>query len=242
MSGSKVADEGMRQVALLPQLTELTMRGTQVSDRGLENLASGSKKLEKLVIAHSKNVTAAGLAALAQLPALIELDVWTCKVGGGFEMLAKSATLQDLTISGSSASDQDLIHLAKMRDLVRLVAFDNPGITDKGVSAIGNLTTLKELNLSKTAVTDEGLLALAGAPNLEILNLPDTNVGDGGVAALSGLKLKTIDLRATKVSNAGLEVLADMKSLRSINVMQTAVTPDAIAKAKSKLPHASITK
>ena len=135
ISSSGVTDAGMKSLAGLTNIEELTMRASPVTDEGLMHLASGSKSLKKLILANSKSITPAGLKYLAQLPSLQELDLWTCKVGGGFQALSASTSLENLTISTTGATDVDLEHLGSMKKLRRLISFDNQGITDKGVIA-----------------------------------------------------------------------------------------------------------
>ena len=67
-------------------------------------------------------------------------------------------------------------------------------------------------------------------------------MGDKSIEAISGLKLKSIDLRATKITDQGLALLSKMGTLHSINVLQTAVTEDGVKMAKLALPKASISK
>ncbi len=78
LSGTKVTDAGLKELAGLKSLTELDLDRTKVTDAGLRELA-GLKNLTKLYLQRTK-VTGAGLKELAGLKNLTLLYLHGVKV------------------------------------------------------------------------------------------------------------------------------------------------------------------
>jgi len=76
-------------------------------------------------------------------------------------------------------------------------------ITDSGLAVIGNLTTLRRLQIDHTAITDNGLSNLKGLHELRHLNLVGTKVTGKGIIQLKDLKkLESLYLYQTAVNDA----------------------------------------
>ena len=91
-----------------------------------------------------------------------------------------------LSLGGTEVRDDDLAHVAKLVNLVRL-DLSNTGITDAGLAHLANHGRLEYLNLYGTAVTDEGLQHLEGIATLRDVFVWQSGVTAAGVERLQGV-------------------------------------------------------
>ena len=85
--------------------------------------------------------------------------------------------------TGKGPTDEDLVNIAKLNNLRRLI-LSGSRVTDAGMVQLKGLTRLMCLDLSQTKVGDAGLEHLKGLANLRSLTLYSTDVTDGGVKKL----------------------------------------------------------
>lgn len=122
-------------------------------------------------------------------------------------------------------SGDSLVHtLNKVSEQLTWLDLGGSGITDEGLTVIGNLKNLTRLYLDNTQITDEGLQHLDELIYLEYLNLYGTQVSDEGIQQLSGLKnLKRLYLWQTKVTKEGAAQL--QKSLPDLEINRGSSLP-----------------
>ncbi len=181
-SNKRVDDEGLKKLARLKDIQELSIWEARVTDAGLKELA-GLKSLRVLILWNTR-VTDAGLKELAGLKAL-----------------------QTLYLNDTSVTDAGLKELAGLMDLRNLGLFRTK-VTDAGLKELAGLKSLQWLHLGGTKVSDAGLKELAGLNDLGWLNLDSTPVTDAGLVHLQNLtKLRTLEIRGTKVTANELAVL-----------------------------------
>ena len=117
------------------------------------------------------NVTDASIAALKDIPSLIEVRLGTTKV-----------------------TDKAIATLKALPHL-EVLGLELTGITDAGVAELKSLQNLTYLNLYGTKVTDKALDALAGMKHLRNLYVWQTQVTTNGVdrlqTALPGVNINT---------------------------------------------------
>ncbi len=77
LNGDRITDVGLKPLVYLPELKELGLRNTEITDRALE-LISEMKALEILDISDCKKVTGKGLRALAKSKSLHTLQIANC--------------------------------------------------------------------------------------------------------------------------------------------------------------------
>jgi hypothetical protein len=144
LSGAKIDDEGLRQIAHLP-LQKLWLQETNITDASAATL-SEMKTLQFLQL----NATQVGdkfLERLDVLPALDNLGLRGTRVtGAGMQFLARHPSLKTL----------DVYHTA---------------VDDAGVAALVNCQTLQDLGLSLTQVSTEVFEYLDKLPNLTKVDL-----------------------------------------------------------------------
>ncbi|MCE9544498.1 MAG: hypothetical protein K8T25_03095 [Planctomycetia bacterium] len=113
-------------------------------------------------------------------------------------------------------------------------------ITNSDIEVLGDLGSLRSLDLHHTDFTDAGLEHLKRLRHLEHL-VVNNNITDAGVQHLKGLTaLEQLDLRWTQVTDAGLEHLKNMTALYWLDLRDTKVTDAGVARLKKSLPTCTI--
>ena len=124
---------------LFPQLKKLRISQNQVTAEGLAHLANLSQ-LEELDLSQNSQLFDDALAPLGSITSLTKLNLW-------------------------------------------LVA-----ITDEGVKHLASLTNMNWLNLDQTQLTDAGFARLKQLPNLKYLNVANTSISFDVIDDLSEAK------------------------------------------------------
>jgi WD40 repeat protein/Leucine-rich repeat (LRR) protein/DNA-directed RNA polymerase subunit RPC12/RpoP len=189
----------------------------EVDDTSLEHL-SRLANLESLAINRTGKIRGPGLAHLAKLPRLAELDL--------------SDGLPDAAVA----------QLAPLKGLKKL-SLDRTGLADAGMTALRGMTALKDLSLDETKVTDAGMAALEGMVELERLSLGGVAVRGPGLAHLKGMtKLKTLSFVSVAQSepgplaDIGLAQLEDLPALEFLSLDETSVTDAGMASLRKLKP------
>jgi hypothetical protein len=225
LAGTAVEAGGMAHLRKLPALNSLSLAFTSVGDDGLADVA-GLRGLRSLNL-HGTPVTDEGLAHLRRLTDLTEL-----------------------VLQRTEVTDEGMAHL---RGLTRLetLSLVNTAIGSDGLARLRPLGRLKHLGLSGTRVTDDGLAHLRAFPELESLSLVGTAVGNVGLKVFredlasadpTGLtKLQTLRLSFCRgVDDVGVTNLRGLKSLQSLSLVGTKVTPRAAADLRNRLERCEV--
>jgi internalin A len=252
-----VQDNVVATLAGLPELRELNLARTGVTDEGLKVLAD-FPKLQVLNLAYT-GVTDAGLKELAKLKGLQTLDLSGGMVtDAGLKEVAQLKGLKGLCL-GDSTKAFAVMSESKMwievqrglrnpaaRDLINLKEWlKQPPfrgkITDAGLKELAGLQELQTLDLTGAQVTDAGLKELAPLKGLQTLNLSFTQTTDAGLKNLAKFKgLEIVQLAGTAVTVAGLKNLAELKGLKKLDLKFTKVWAGGAAELRKALPHCSI--
>jgi hypothetical protein len=95
-----------------------------------------------------------------------------------------------VTLTGWKGQEADYDLLRNLSPIVELYMAQRTGaapISDKVLTVVGSLTSLRELDLDGTAISGSGLAALAGLKSLEVLHLQRTAITDADLQQLQGL-------------------------------------------------------
>jgi cellulose synthase/poly-beta-1,6-N-acetylglucosamine synthase-like glycosyltransferase/Leucine-rich repeat (LRR) protein len=233
--GTRVTGSGFVELTHLNGLQTLNLRNTLLDDQGVEHLA-GLKELRKLELSNTR-LTDAAVEHLSQLPRLQYLDLYSTAVtDDSLARLGKLSSLRYCYLTNAKITDAGIERLRRLTELEEL-ALDGTQLTDEGLALLTPLSGLRRLRIGRTNVTQAGLAHLAAMPNLESLTLDGLPIANSGVESLQNLpRLKSLDLGGTKVGDAALAALGTFPSLAELNVRDTGLTADAVARFQGEHP------
>jgi len=254
IGGRGISSKGLRYLRGLSELRELDITGFGMSDEGLKNISElknlrvlSFSVRERLSLADlitritkglgprtsflqefgklfSPVVTARGWEALASLPGLKDLSVYSGEYLGNDVLMriAKMKSLRVLYFGESPLTDSLFMCLKGLDNLEHLSWGDtNVTLDDSALFHLSELPRLRELFLegSWSNVTDEGLKYLPRFKNLKKLWLgPNVSITDSGminVAELKGLE----DLTLTWKPRMVLRGIAGFTKLRHLRLI-----------------------
>src|SRR5579862_4471403 len=176
-------DDDMPLLAGVHNLTELSLRRTRVTDRGLKQLG----KLKSLVKLHlySPQTTDASMKVLGPLVGLMELYIGRNKItDAGLKQVGELKNLTVLHVESTEITDAGLQEIGKLRKMFELNV-SGTRITDAGLSELEDLDDLGELDLSQTRITDAGLKQIRRHAKMFKLWINDTQITDAGLKELA---------------------------------------------------------
>ena len=220
-----VTNTGLAHLSKLKNLRTLSLRSTQVDDKGLAVL-SQSLALETLILEFTR-VRGTGLVHLAQLPKLAVLS------------LNPNRNTADKT-------QIDLSPLAKGFTTLKALRVGGNNLTDAHIASVGRVKNLQILTfrtLGFTKFTDAGLAPLGHLVNLQELRINGSSkVSDAGVVHLADLqKLQKLDLGRTGISSACATTLGKLPALKELEVVGSRFGPDGIQALKKLNPKVRVT-
>ena len=204
---------GDRATALLAKRTDLRGLSYIRDDKGgftgeSMRLLATMTSLEELRLGNVMKWDGAGMARLAKLVNLRKLDISSAPVADdGLAVLAQMPALRDLELVGlRKFGTKGLEHVAACKHLTRLRLTGCDQLTDRQLTAVAKLTTLRELDVTQTQFGERGVTALAPLANLERLYLGKCEFSATAARSLSGMrKLAILELREnTSLENATL--------------------------------------
>ena len=238
MKSTSITDRELVVFTKLPQLEELSLRNTEISELGVAHL-SAVVSLRKLDLGY----TLLSDSALGQLKALMNLETLsvpnTQVEGPGLAALAGLTKLRELNIASTPLKNEGLQHIAKLTGLERL-GLQYTDVTDRGMPALATLKNLKRLNLAGDDIRDAGLKSLAGMDQLEELDLSFCRFTENGLKALAGLvNMKRLGLNQTATNDNALEPVSKFAKLEALSLEYTSVSDAGFAKL-TRLPLAEL--
>jgi len=156
----RITDEGLRHLARLAGLRQLSLRDVPITGEGLVDLR-GLPKLSMLRL-NETGVGDAALEHLKGLKGLTRLELRQTQTGdAGLAVVAGLANLAYLDLENTRVTDAGLARLAGLGKLRVLNLKLNAGVSDAAVEHLGKLQGLKTLEVAQTGITPEGLRKLA---------------------------------------------------------------------------------
>jgi len=151
------------------------------------------------------------------------------KAAGFLFVTGSDGNVSEFSIASQTDISDAFIHLAGIPNASSAI-FTGPGITEKGMEHLAQLTGLRRLDLSDSAITPDVLKMVGELKNLEVLRLRRTGVTDESLAHLAGLsRLRALDLRNTNISDEGMQHIAKLKSLSDLQLEKSKVNDPGIA-------------
>ncbi|MBI3924870.1 MAG: hypothetical protein HY319_04965, partial [Armatimonadetes bacterium] len=122
---------------------------------------------------------------------------------------------------------QDLSFLADLHPLsLTYLGLEGPGLDDRTLGHVAQLTGLRELFLCSSTVTRRGLARLRPLHQLQSLSLFDLSLGDEVFEPVSQLGgLESLNLRGMTLTGEGLPTLAVLPRLRVLALDACALDP-----------------
>jgi Leucine-rich repeat (LRR) protein len=171
--------------------------------------------------------------------------------------IAHLTGLKTLWLAKLTATTEGMKHITKLQSLEMLVP--PKGLTNRGLSYVAQLESLKglyfgenrvnnaglkrylpkltkleKLSLWGGKINDAGLVCLADLPRLFYLSLNSGNFTDAGLFHLKNIStLKALDLNHLPITDEGLRHLSGLKGLEDLSLYNTQVTDRGLAYLKS---------
>jgi hypothetical protein len=195
-----------------PPVRALRLDNTETDDAALADICRQNPELVELTLGGTK-ITDAGLIHLLQLKKLRKIRLSkTAITDSGMRELAKCETLEDVDVSQTKIGDDGVGELRALPRLKNLNLYLTL-VTDAGLDSFHredhrSAATIERLNLDKCPITDAGLPKLASLTNLAWLHLGGTAITDTGLAELATLNtLKEVIVTKTETTPEGIEQL-----------------------------------
>ncbi len=254
LRGTWVNDSELLELTRLPALRRLDLSHTRISDEGLLHLKP-CKNIEHLDLFYAEQISDQGMNAIKEWRGLKHLNVRGTRIADGtLAVISKLPALESLDLANTAITDNGLDHLVSLTHLKHL-SLGRSRLSETATSVVRLLNTLESLDLSGPRAVNRNQRSSAG-------NLPPETVD--AIAELSGLrvlrlghlpvdapalrvlvtrllKLEKLGLEAcSKVNDAALKELEAAKSLRYLDVQETAVTRQGVASLRASHPGLAI--
>jgi beta-lactamase regulating signal transducer with metallopeptidase domain/Leucine-rich repeat (LRR) protein len=215
--------------------------GATANDEFLAKLRT-LPKLRELDIEATKFITPAGLAHLAELPALEKLNLYEVNTDGpglgndALPFVARIKTLRDLGIAQCGVKDDGARALEGMTQLTALNLSGNQ-LTDAGMKSLAGLTNLQSLSVSgpdtirfHMQITDEGIKQLSNLTELRDLSISGHAISGKGI---SFPHLQSLNLSGDQVTDAVMDSIVQCHDLRRLGLSYTGVSDEGLKKVAS---------
>lgn len=218
-----ITDEGAANLRFCDQLEKVNLMGSPTGD-GVIQALQGKAKLRQL--STGNRVTDAGLALLHNLPRLKTADEKGARLlidgpftNAGLAALAGLDGVVDLDLFWhvKRITTDGFIHLAQLPNLM-VFGCDGELSDDTALGHIAALPRLERLRIQESVATDDGFVALAQSPTLEgIWGRVCPNFGSRGFAAFSRMpSLRSLGIGCKNVAAAALATLPQFPALREL--------------------------
>jgi internalin A len=251
LRASWVTDSDMPKYAQMPDLRRLDLSLTRVSDRGLRALKT-APAIEELNLYFAEKITDEGASVVKNWKHLKKLNLRGTKITDStLEFLAGVPTLEWLDIGWAEVTDTGLDHLAALTNLKWLTMGGNK-LTDGALQFLRQMPQLEYLDIGGQQRTDSGLWSLllsetgmqsiASVTELRELRMEGRNVNARGLELLKPLaKLERLDLQGCKrLRDDAAAVLASMKQLKVLDLKESSLSAEAVAKIRAALPNTDV--
>jgi internalin A len=154
----------------LPLLRHVLLRECGITDAGVRELAA-IPTLEELTLLDNPDVGDAGVKLLAQRPGLTRLSLEGTRITDqGLAELRGLTKLESLNLEGTAITDRGLEYVRGFKSLYSL-DLSNTAVTDAGLDLLRGCENLGMLFLHDTKVTEEGVKRLSAAlPGCHVLD------------------------------------------------------------------------
>jgi len=164
-----ITDENLKELANLKALKALSLLNTTITDEGIKTLVATFPDLEELWLGQNFEITDDGFKQVVAFKKLRRLHMSNSNVGDKtMEAISGMPELRTLVV-GSQVTDAGYAHIAKLPKLEQLQT--SFGLTDKGLKALGESKTLREIDISPVKTTLNGVTGMANVSKLTKIHL-----------------------------------------------------------------------
>lgn len=230
LSGTDISGPGIDQICKLIGLTELSLMDAQVDNTRFAQLAQLAN-LRSLTIRRNAVLNDEGILRFKPSSKLTSLGLLELGITDrSLAALAASAPqLRFLDLRGcSQVGDRGLAHLRAMKSL-RVLRLSGQQVTDASMAILRSFDRLGAITIEESAITDAGLKLLGELP-LEEINLGRCyGITDAGLRHLKTLKgLRQLGIRGVPLDGSGLRHLGGCDKLVRLKLVETGITDAAI--------------
>ncbi len=219
LSGAKVHDRLVQQLAALPGLRKLRVAGTLITLPTVQAIAR-RVQLEEVDLAQTP-VDDASASALLAMPNMRILRLDRTAIGDASLRVTPSAALVELYLSKTQITDAGLVILDQLPKLEAL-GLGELRVGDLTIGRITKMPELRTLVLTQATASNGGLATLGTLRELERLYLDNTGADDVTLVGLAPLhELRTLHLANSQVSEDGLPILRTFAQLDELTIGDT---------------------
>ncbi len=188
ISDAPVTNEGLKHLERLTSLRSLRLTNTEVSDEGIDSLRGELPDLRNVSVrtkAPRRRKIAPGPAFRQRenrITGRTDVHMHTSLTGKIAADLKELPNLGTISLVTYSATDEQLECLADVP--VRGIRVRSNKITDRGIAALKDHTSLEFLLIGSKQVTDDCLDSVLAMPSLRRIEIRDTPLSDDGVRQL----------------------------------------------------------
>jgi RNA polymerase sigma factor (sigma-70 family) len=154
-----------------------------------------------------------------ELPNLRVLLLFNTKTSdAAIKHLGNLKHLHVLGLEGSEFTDKAIEEVAKLGLPLDTLRIGGSKVTNKGLSAIGDLKALRTLRITWTGIDKTGLAALAKLDTLEALEIVGESTDDDLAALKNTTGLKAVRLHYSKIGEKGVAALAKLEKLEQVTL------------------------
>lgn len=244
-------DSDMPQLAQMKDLKRLDLSLTRISDRGLR-LLKNAQSIEELNLYFAEQISDEGAAVVKNWKQLRGINLRGTRITDStLEFLAGVPTLEWLDIGWAQITDTGLDHLVSLTNLRRLTMGGNK-LTDTSLQFLRQMPQMEYLDVGGTQRTDSGLWsllltdagvqAIATVAELRELRLGGTAITGRGLELLKPLaKLERLNLQGCKrLRDDAAVALAGFHQLRALDLKDSSLSAEAVARIRTALPACEI--
>jgi Leucine-rich repeat (LRR) protein len=225
LDGKKVNSGDLERLASCRNLKILSVREANIGDAGCITIGRMTN-LESLDLLGSSKITNAGIKSLVSLKKLRELGLTFIPISDdAIDAIAGMTELRTLHLGETQVTD---VGFKKLATLIRLEELTpSPGVTDQGLSILGNFPQLKSLGLKGHQITDTSVAELQKLPKL--INLSVVGATDENIVAMKRLtQLRHLGLNMGLLTEQGIQTLPEFKWLQDFGYTNAPGFDDAV--------------
>ncbi len=250
LAGTWVNDSELLDLAALPGLERLDLSHTRISDEGLLYLRP-AKRIRELNLLYAEQITDQGMNAIKQWSDLRRLNVRGTRIGDGTMAVASGLPqIESLDVTGTAITENGLDNLIPLVKLKRLEMGRNR-LREDALVVLRLVTDLEWLDLSgprsvnrnqrsdANAMATVLVEAISELSNLRVLKLGHLTIDAAGLTLLAASlgKVERLGLElGPRIDDSCLSVLASWRSLKHVDLQETAVSGDALQKLREARP------